>query len=259
MAPLKPTGFWSYTSIDDSASGGRLSQLRKLLADELQPHVGRARVHIFQDVAAIPPGTDWEREIDDALEQASFFIPILTPGFMQSEWCAKEVNKFRAIMERRGRNDLIVPVHYLDVDGFDTMRRGECYDAEVYRFLRTLQWTDFRPVRLLEPATLEVRQKLETVATGILAALYRAMPGEPVSLAETGPAPATVDAIELLPAAAAETPPPPPPAAIVETPRPALTKCRTSPSTSSACSRTTIPAARCAVSARHRQPSRTKV
>ena len=51
--PLKPTGFWSYASSDDAASHGRLSQLRRLLADELQLKVGRApKVHIFQDVAA---------------------------------------------------------------------------------------------------------------------------------------------------------------------------------------------------------------
>jgi hypothetical protein len=34
--PLNPTGLWSYTSSDDTASHGRLSQLRRLLADELR-------------------------------------------------------------------------------------------------------------------------------------------------------------------------------------------------------------------------------
>ncbi len=81
MQPLRPTGFWSYTTDDDRVSGGRLSQLRRLLADELKLKVGRTPVYTFQDVAAIPPGKDWEREIDAALEQASFCIPIITPGF----------------------------------------------------------------------------------------------------------------------------------------------------------------------------------
>jgi hypothetical protein len=38
---LTPMGFWSYTSSDDERSRGRLSQLRKLLADELQQKIGR--------------------------------------------------------------------------------------------------------------------------------------------------------------------------------------------------------------------------
>src|SRR5271168_748426 len=54
---LAPTGFWSYTTSDDKNSRGKLSQLRALLAAELQQHIGRApEVHIFQDVAAIAPG-----------------------------------------------------------------------------------------------------------------------------------------------------------------------------------------------------------
>jgi len=52
-APLKPSGFWSYTSSDDTRSGRRLSQWRRLLADELQLLMGRRhQVKIWQDVAA---------------------------------------------------------------------------------------------------------------------------------------------------------------------------------------------------------------
>jgi hypothetical protein len=171
--PLKPTGFWSYTSRDDSASGGRLSQLRQLLADQLQQHVGRTQVHVFQDVASIAPGADWERQIREALAESSFFIPIVTPAFLQSEWCCREVTLFRAIMEQRGRDDLIVPIHYLDVDRFADARRGECYDPAVFDFLRTKQWVDFRPLRLRNPGAEEVLQRLDTVAGWVQGALFK--------------------------------------------------------------------------------------
>ena len=96
MTPLNPVGFWSYTSQDDTSSRGRLSQLRRLLADDLQQAIGKTPVvHIFQDVAAIPPGADWEKQIHSAIGGASFFIPIMTPGFLQSEWCARELLAFR--------------------------------------------------------------------------------------------------------------------------------------------------------------------
>jgi hypothetical protein len=56
--------------------------LRRLLADELQLKIGREpQVHIFQNVAAIPHGADWHKEIHKALSDASFFIPIVTPAF----------------------------------------------------------------------------------------------------------------------------------------------------------------------------------
>ncbi len=72
--PLKPTGFWSYACSGDTAPRSRLSQLRRLLRDELRPKIGRApQVGIFQDVAAIPHGTDWHQEIRNALANSSFF------------------------------------------------------------------------------------------------------------------------------------------------------------------------------------------
>ena len=65
---LSPIGFWSYSNTDDDHSRGRLSQLRALLASELQQKIGRKlKVNIFQDVAAIPPGAEWEKQIRDAI------------------------------------------------------------------------------------------------------------------------------------------------------------------------------------------------
>jgi F-box protein 11 len=129
---LKPIGFWSYTSSDDIASGGRLSQLRLVLAQHLQLRIGREpKVYIFQDVAAIPYGTDWLREIHKALDASSFMIPIVTPAFLQSPMCCQEVMHFRAREAALGRDDLIFPLHYIDVDDVDESRPDEVHDPHV--------------------------------------------------------------------------------------------------------------------------------
>src|SRR5271168_1006819 len=105
---LEPVGFWSYTRDDDARSRGKLSQLRTLLADELQGRFGRAyKVHIFQDIVAISYGAAWETEIKVALDSCSFFIPIITPGFLQSEMCCREVMLFHQRATEMNRNDLI--------------------------------------------------------------------------------------------------------------------------------------------------------
>ena len=101
---LQPIGFWSYTTSDDSAARGRLSQLRRLLADELQQKVGRdPKVRIWQDAQAIPHGTEWRNEIHKGIDEASFFIPIVTPAFLQSKECCYEVSRFREREQERGR------------------------------------------------------------------------------------------------------------------------------------------------------------
>jgi hypothetical protein len=173
---LSPIGFWSYSNSDDDHSRGRLSQLRALLASELQQKIGRhPKVNIFQDVAAIPPGAEWEKQIRDAINGSFFLIPIVTPALLQSEWCCQEITLFR---QREAttlrRTDLIFPLHYLNVDDRDPLRTEDCHDAEVFSFLRRRQWTDFRTLRHIDPESEDVARKIDGLADAIWSALRRA-------------------------------------------------------------------------------------
>jgi len=167
--PLNPIGFWSYTSSDDTHSGGRLSQLRRLLADQLQLLIGRRlKVHIFQDVAAIRPGTDWLEKIHEALGQSSFFIPIVTPGFLESEMCCQEVMRFRQREKELGRNDLIFPLRYVDTSD---IRSDEVHDPAVFELLNSRQWIEFASLRLRPANSEEIVTKLADFAASIRKAL----------------------------------------------------------------------------------------
>jgi TIR domain len=116
---LKPAGFWSYTASDDLASHGRLSQLRDLLTDEVQGKVGRLhKVTLFQDVTAIPYGSDWEKQINKAIDGSSFFVPLITPAFLQSQLCCRESTLFR-----RRQNKLVVRMKQMVPVRFEDFRR----------------------------------------------------------------------------------------------------------------------------------------
>ena len=84
---LIPAGFWSYSTSDDESSRGRLSQLRALLAGEPATAAGARQGQHFSGRRGDSPGRDWARQIDEAIEASSFLIPIVTPAFLQSEWC----------------------------------------------------------------------------------------------------------------------------------------------------------------------------
>lgn len=138
---LKPIGFWSYARSDDVASGGRLGQLCPLLTQHLQMRIGcEPRAEIFQDQRSVVPGGAWRRRISQAMNTSSFFIAILTPAFLQSEMCCREVLQFRQREAALGRDDLIVPLHYIDVDDVDAGRRGDVFDPAVLSLLRERQW-----------------------------------------------------------------------------------------------------------------------
>ena len=48
-------------------------------------------VEAFVAHADIFPGTEWQKEILDALDHMDAFVPILTEGFRDSEWTDQEV------------------------------------------------------------------------------------------------------------------------------------------------------------------------
>ena len=165
---LPPIGFWSYSRQDDQLSTGMLSRLRALLMNEIQQQFGRERIQLFQDVSAIPHGAQWEHEIRNALGNSSFFIPIVTPNFIQSEWCSTEVLEFlereRQLLEAHPglpRHCLLFPLHLIDIAGV------EPHDQRVLAALQERQWFDFTAFRHRSPDDVAVRQALSEFAGSI--------------------------------------------------------------------------------------------
>lgn len=164
-ARLKPIGFWSYAGQDDHSSNGRLDDLRRLLVNELQQVYGREPVKIWQDVSAIPPGAEWENSINQAIGQSSFLIPIITPAFIESEWCNKEVVKFldrereiASTYPNMQSRRLIFPIYYIDIS------KSDPFDPVVKEQLERLQFTDFRALRHSDFSSIEVRKTISRLA-----------------------------------------------------------------------------------------------
>jgi hypothetical protein len=169
MAPrLSPIGFWSYARQDDEFSNGKLSSLRAMLRAELQQQYGREPISLFQDVAAIPPGSEWDEEIRNALTKATFCIPIITPNFVESEWCNQEVQVFlererdiiRQHPELKGRRR-VFPINYIDAQD------AEPHSPELMKELLRLQWFDLRPLRFKDQRDEAVQLALSRLAATI--------------------------------------------------------------------------------------------
>jgi hypothetical protein len=144
---LPPIGFWSYTRRDDELARGKLAQLRTLILNELEAQLGE-QAPVFKDTVSIPHGARWEQTTRNALHDATFFIPILTPNFLMSEWCCREVRLF---LEREQQlatdhpecagTSRIFPIHYIDSSDADTRDEG------VFESLMQLQHLDFMNLR----------------------------------------------------------------------------------------------------------------
>lgn len=167
---LKPVGFWSYAREDDKDVGGQLSTLRQILANTINLRLG-GEVKLFQDSEAIPFGADWASSIAKAIQDVSFFIPIVTPRFLQSKNCHHEFVSFQSKMVALQRDDLIFPVHYVDVG---QTKSDETAFGEAFSALHRHQWIDFRPLQQLHDIqSQQVRQWAGGLAGAIVDAIRK--------------------------------------------------------------------------------------
>lgn len=79
-------GFFSYAREDGADAKGALSALRDRIQRELRGQLGRAarNFRLWQDKEAIALGKLWKPEIDAAIAELVFFIPIITPTSVRS-------------------------------------------------------------------------------------------------------------------------------------------------------------------------------
>ncbi len=207
MAAKPPDAFLSYTRFDDRHDGGAISEFCRRLASAVQAVTG-APFEIFQDVEGIGIGEHWPGKLDRMLDEARFFIPILTPSYFTSEPCRDELAKFLRAEAERGRNDLVLPIYYIECDLLEEedLRSADPLASTIHERQRQ-DWRDLR-YEVFEAGT--VRRALERLARGIASARRHTMPApQPPPAASTPPpAPTTAQPTRSPPRAVATVPPP---------------------------------------------------
>lgn len=168
---LEPLGFWSYAHADDKAADNALTDLRLALKHELMQQLGRD-VNLFQDVAAIPWGAGWREEIKRAIGRSNFFIPIITPRYIQSAECTREMwlfierqNELRTMHPDLPQQSLIFPILYVDVNGIEPI------DPDAFAQIQGCQIQDFTALRIDGVSTPAAKRWVANVAAGLRAVL----------------------------------------------------------------------------------------
>jgi glyoxylase-like metal-dependent hydrolase (beta-lactamase superfamily II) len=166
-------GFFSYSREDDEAFRGALSALRVGIYDELSAQLGRSKMNfrLWQDQAAIAPGKLWESEIKAAVDQALFFIPIVTPRAIKSSYCKFEFEAFLARQEELGRNDLVFPILYILVS--ELANEAKRRDDPILSTIAQRQYVDWRALRHVDVQTTAVREQIESLCGKIVEALNK--------------------------------------------------------------------------------------
>jgi formylglycine-generating enzyme required for sulfatase activity len=163
--PLKPPdAFLSYTRFDDQRARGKISQLRNELADAVRAVTGEP-FEIFQDTDGIGLGEHWPGKLDQMLDEARFFIPILTPSYFKSPACRDELDKFFRLEKEKKRRDLILPIYYLDCDVLE--EREERLADRLATAIHERQRYDLRQLRHHGFSTRKMAIEIERLARAI--------------------------------------------------------------------------------------------
>jgi formylglycine-generating enzyme required for sulfatase activity len=170
-----PDAFLSYTRFDDRRRV--ISAFREHLEDAVREVTGQL-FEIFQDVDGIGIGEHWPNKLDQMLDQARFFIPIVTPSYITSEPCREELEKFFRAEAERGRNDLVLPIYYIHCNALedDVLRAAD----PLVNTLHERQYHDWRELRYKRFDAKEVRRALERLAREIDQARHREVRGSTV-------------------------------------------------------------------------------
>jgi hypothetical protein len=162
-------GFFSYARRDDAHNDGALTLLRQRIRNELEVRLGR-RLRVWQDTEAIPVGALWENRIPQAIAESAFFIPIITPSALNSPHCLMEYKAFLAREAELGRDDLVFPILYVDVPG---IAKADQPAHELLKIVHARQYADWRKIRPMPVASVEVRQEIARFAGDVVAALRK--------------------------------------------------------------------------------------
>ncbi|HUY75724.1 MAG TPA: TIR domain-containing protein [Ktedonobacterales bacterium] len=176
MQSIQPKGFFSYARKNDEADDEALSRIHIRLEQEISGKLGYL-FRLFRDRRDLPTGVPWAAELDDAVDQSSIFLPVITPYYLRSQACQHEFERFLARERELQRNDLIFPLYYLECPELTSdSRLGEETSAIVVAALKARQREDWRSLRVLlltNPDALEVRQNLIALASSIVTRFRR--------------------------------------------------------------------------------------
>jgi len=186
----KPRALLSYTRNDDRYLEGGISWLREELEKSVSAHTGYP-FRIFQGAEDIQPGDRWANKIDQALEGAQIFIPILTPSFFQSNFCRIEAQAFLNYEINMEWAGFVLPLYLIQAHALEKASLREVDD--IAKALHERQYDDWRSVAgklQHEETRRELTDKITRLAETIARLIERDSSSEkppPIPKQSTGP------------------------------------------------------------------------
>lgn len=162
---MKVSGFFSYAHADDSF--GMLSNFRDDLCVEFK-RVSGSDLELFIDHESIKWGDKWQEAINTGIDSAAFFIPVLSPLYLQSPACQQEMRQYLGIVRDIDAEELFMPLLLTDI-----ARGGLELDRDLLKEVLGYQYYDATELNSLDRGSGRYRQITREIATKLFDANMR--------------------------------------------------------------------------------------
>ena len=150
---------------DDEADGGRIRRLADDVIAQYAMLTGE-EINLFLDADAIKWGEEWRAKIDQGLSSVAFFVAVLTPRYLLSAECRRELQAFASRATSLGVKQLILPLVYVD---FPELTAAAPSD-DLVLLIRSFQWEDWRELRFEDPVSSGYRKAVANLAKRLVEA-----------------------------------------------------------------------------------------
>jgi len=152
-------GFWSYVHADDDVDMGRVTHLGKDIVSNYEA-IKAEGINLFLDRDDLHWGDIWRDQVDEALSNVAFFIPVITPRYFTRPECRRELQFFVTKADRLGITELILPILYIDVP---ELHEDEPNDP-LMQIVKRIQWTPWLEYRFEDRVSGRYRGAVDQLA-----------------------------------------------------------------------------------------------
>jgi hypothetical protein len=136
--PLIFRAFFSYARHDVETDPTLLTDFKVTLEKEVNAGLVGARVVIWRDEEGIRTGQRWDPRIEAELRRSHILIVLLTPRWIDSDYCCKEYSIFEEVEAAREVGEYVAPILVRDIERQEKYLSGD--KKEVYERIRSRQF-----------------------------------------------------------------------------------------------------------------------
>lgn len=149
--------FLSYSHADNDFLDGKIVDLARTVAESYRFITGHD-VSLFIDSESINWGDDWRRALRSSVDATNFFMPAVTPNYLNSKACREEYLQFETQLSETSQKK-ILPLMWQRIPNLN--QNG---NDPVLNSIKQTQWMDVEPLQDLMPSSPEYKKQARDIA-----------------------------------------------------------------------------------------------